>query len=381
VEHQSLQEEDGDSVGQEQSLFSAETQMKSPVVPPQPDEEMASEPSGEVPLASSATDLSPSESQHLTPSTRQEISSAATNEDLAVEVRRLNGTVEFLSGIIKDLSVKQETMVETIKDLSAKHETTTASLTTIGDGIMELTPDNISGITGSTLLPEMKDQLIQTLNEALIMAYSPGGVVAERCTEDTQESMTDFTGTMGNTIISLLLPEINATIVSSLRDGSTALLKMLRSPEIMQASEVAAIVKRELSPQMSEITSGLARMATAVEFSTGSPKDSVLGDSLTHSTPTYEMLKELRFAMRLQGNRLSQGMDFFHKIGFNVLEMLERERWIELEHEQNIRLYFKRLKKIQDLMTVIISDESDASEDSPAFKQQMITYHISEPGS
>jgi hypothetical protein len=227
----------------------------------------------------------------------------------------------------------------------------------------------------------MKDQLIQTLNEAFIMAYSPGGVVAERCTEDTQESMTDFTGTMGNTIISLLLPEINATIVSSLRDGSTALLKMLRSPEIMQASEVAAIVKRELSPQMSEITSGLARMATAVEFSTGSPKDSVLGDSLTHSTPTYEMLKELRFAMRLQGNRLSQGMDFFHKIGFNVLEMLERERWIELEHEQNIRLYFKRLKKIQDLMTVIISDESDASEDSPAFKQQMITYHISEPGS
>jgi hypothetical protein len=376
-----LQEEDGDSVGQEQSLFSAETQMKSPVAPPQPDEDMASEPSGEVPLASSATDLSPSESQHLTSSTRPDISSAATNEDLAVEVRRLNGTVEFLSGIIKDLSVKQETMVETIKDLSAKHETTTASLTTIGDGIMELTPDNISGITGSTLLPEMKDQLIQTLNEALIMAYSPGGVVAERCTEDTQESMTDFTGTMGNTIISLLLPEINATIVSSLRDGSTALLKMLRSPEIMQASEVAAIVKRELSPQMSEITSGLARMATAVEFSTGSPKDSVLGDSLTHSTPTYEMLKELRFAMRLQGNRLSQGMDFFHKIGFNVLEMLERERWIELEHEQNIRLYFKRLKKIQDLMTVIISDESDASEDSPAFKQQMITYHISEPGS
>jgi hypothetical protein len=179
---------------------------------------------------------------------------------------------------------------------------------------------------------------------------------------------------MGNTIISLLLPEVNATIVSSLRDGSTALLNMLRSPEIMQASEVAAIVKRELSPQMSAITSGLARMATAVVFSTGSPKDSALGDSLTHSTPTYEILKELQFAMRLQGNRLTQGMDFFHKIEFNVLEMLERERRIELEHEQNFRLYFNRLKKIQDLMTVIISDESDTSEDSPAFKQQMITY-------
>jgi hypothetical protein len=166
-----LLEEDGDSVGQEQSLFSAETQMKSPVAPPQPDEEIAPEPAGGVPLTSPVTDLSPSEVQSLAPSTRQEISSSATNEDLAVEVRRLNGTVEFLSGIIKDLSVKQETMVETIKDLSAKHETTTASLTTIGDGIMELktpsssSPDNISGITGSTLLPEMKDELLQTLND------------------------------------------------------------------------------------------------------------------------------------------------------------------------------------------------------------------------
>jgi hypothetical protein len=182
--------------------------------------------------------------------------------------------------------------------------------------------------------------------------------------------MTEF----GNALVSMLIPEINSTIVASLRDGCTALVKMLRSPEIMQAGEVAAIVKRELSPQMAAITTGLSRMATAVEISIGSPQGAVLGDAATHSTPTYEMLKELRFAMRLQGSRLSQGMDFFHQVAFNVLEMLERERRIEVEHEQTIRLYLKRLKNIRELMNVIISDDNSASDDTTALKKQMVTY-------
>jgi hypothetical protein len=67
-------------------------------------------------------------------------------------------------------------------------------------------------------------------------------------------------------------------------------------------------------------------------------------------------------------------MDFFHQVAFNVLEMLERERRIEVEHEQTIRLYLKRLKNIRELMNVIISDDNSASDDTTAFKKQMVTY-------
>jgi hypothetical protein len=365
LENQPVDGMDDDSVDQEQSLFSAETQLKSP--DPDPSLSVAPNPTAgedQIQLAEGVEVSSGQDADHPSPSTSPE---AHTNAEVIAEMKELRSTVAALSNHVKDLSIK--------------YDTTTASLTSIGDGIMELktpsssSPDNISGITGLTsLTTHMKAQITQTVNEALIAAYSPGGVVADRCKDDTDNSMTEFAGTMGDALMSMLLPEINATIVTSLRDGCTALLKMLRSPEIMQAGEVAAIVKRELSPQMSAITSGLARMAAAVEFSIGSPQGAVLGDSATQSTPTYEMLKELRYAMRLQGNRLSQGMDFFHKIAFNVLETLERERRIELEHEQTIRLYLKRLRQIRHLMNAIISEDAAPKEDTSEFQQQMLKY-------
>jgi hypothetical protein len=134
------------------------------------------------------------------------------------------------------LSTVVDTISNQSKDFSVKQDTTTASLTTIGVEIMELksssssSPDNISGLTGSIALsPEMREQIVQTVNEALIAAFSPGGVVADRCKDDTDTTMTEF----GNALVSMLIPEINSTIVASLHDGCTALVKMLRSPEIM----------------------------------------------------------------------------------------------------------------------------------------------------
>jgi hypothetical protein len=218
------------------------------------------------------------------PSVSSPVANPISNEEIHATLQALSTVVDTK---FQSLSTVVDTISNQFKDFSVKQDTTTASLTTIGVEIMELksssssSPDNISGLTGSTALsPAMREQIVQTVNEALIAAFSPGGVVAERCKDDTDTSMTEF----GNALVSMLIPEINSTIVASLRDGCTALVKMLRSPEIMQAGEVAAIVKRELSPQMAAITTGLSRMATAVEISIGSPQGAVLGDAATHST-------------------------------------------------------------------------------------------------
>jgi hypothetical protein len=100
------------------------------------------------------------------------------------------------------------------------------------------------------------------------------------------------------------------------------MFKMIRAPEMTQAGEIAAIVKRELNPQMAAITTGLVRLASAVEITLGASTGSAMGDAATHSTPTFELLRELQYSMRLQAERICTGTEFLHKVGLAVLETL-----------------------------------------------------------
>jgi hypothetical protein len=87
-----------------------------------------------------------------------------------------------------------------------------------------------------------------------------------------------------------------------------------------------------------------------------------MGDAATHSTPTFELLRELQYSMRLQAERICNGTEFLHKVGLAVLETLERERWIENEHEAALRLYLKRLKSIGAFLATLEEENAPSSE-------------------
>jgi hypothetical protein len=95
--------------------------------------------------------------------------------------------------------------------------------------------------------------------------------------------------------------------------------------------------------------------------------------SLAHEvSPTYELIKDTRNAIRLLGSRIANGLEYLYKVGFSIMESLSREQRIEAEHERAVRKYLKNIKAVTDLM-VMITIETEEPE-SHSFTKALVRY-------
>jgi hypothetical protein len=152
--------------------------------------------------------------------------------------------------IAEQLQEQMQSVKIELKEIQLKQDVTTASLTSIDEIMTERrtsnTPDSISGLTGASAFTDaLKVEIRATIIDSLREAYSEGGVVHDRCNkEDMDESVPQFGELIRDTVLAVMIPEIQETLVKAIQDSTRAMLKMIRSPEMTQAGEIAAIVKR-----------------------------------------------------------------------------------------------------------------------------------------
>lgn len=213
-ENVSHQQQDDESVDQEQSLFSAETTMKSPEVA-QPESD-APDPVPTNPFE--VDDPMDTTGQESLPTAESDWAAASGDGSPVV-----SGESLFLATIeeirtqmkvqIRELLDEIALLKNEIKEVHSKQDSATASLTTLGIGVSELkshnSQDNVSGMTGTSLITdELKAEINNTVNAAILAAYSEGGIVQERCREDTDGSVTQFTELIKDTIVAVVVPDI-----------------------------------------------------------------------------------------------------------------------------------------------------------------------------
>jgi hypothetical protein len=163
------------------------------------------------------------------------------------------------------------------------------------------------------------------INEAIQSAYSPGGIVANLCEEDEQMTNEQFAMMIRENVLDGIFPEIQDTIITSIRDQTEAMTRLLTHPGRIQAGEIANVVKKHLAPSMNAMSEGLLRLATTVELALNAPSHSTMGSIAHDVSPTYELLKDTRNAIRLLGGRMASGLDYMQKVGFEIMEFLSRE--------------------------------------------------------
>jgi hypothetical protein len=352
-------DQDHDSVETEDQ-FSAETVLKAPP------EEKSSEgdsqndqggPDGEVP-----TQITPSSEQteHLTPT--RELVQLLLQEQ---EIRDLK----------LQMQKRDDDMSNEIKELKSRHDATTQSLTTLGRDITVLaqgpnSPDNLSGLTGSSQT-SLTQAIFSTITDAITAAYSPGGIVSKQCEEDANMTNEQFALMVRENVLDGIFPEIQETIISAIRDQTEAMTRLLRHPERIQAGEIANVVKKHLNPSLNAMSEGLLRLATSVEVALKAPPHSSLGSLAHEVSPTYELIKDTRNAIRLLGSRIANGLEYLYKVGFSIMESLSREQRIEAEHERAVRKYLKNIKAVTDLVMITIETKEP---ESHSFTKALVRY-------
>jgi hypothetical protein len=322
-------DQDQDSVEAE-DLFSAATSLKAPP------EEQAPEAAhgGSSPPTEEVLDIlsaSPAQIANLTITPELVMSLLQEIRDLKLQQQKRD----------EQQQKRDEEFQNNFKELMSRQEVTTQSLTSIGHEITVLTngaasPDNVSGLTGSSQTSFTR-AIVATINEAIKTAYSPGGIVAKQCEEDANMTNEQFALMVRENVLDGIFPDIQDTIINAIRDQTEAMTRLLSRPERIQAGEIANLVKKHFSPSMNAMAEGLLRLATTVELALKAPAHSSLG-SLAHDvSPTYELLKDTRNAIRLLGGRIASGLEYLHKMGFEIMESLSREQRIEATHERAVR--------------------------------------------
>jgi hypothetical protein len=266
---------------------------------------------------------------------------------------------------IRDLKIynqkREEELACVMKELMSKQEVTTQSLTSLGNEITVLTngaasPDNVSGLTGSSQTTFTR-AIILAINEAIKAAYSPGGIVSSQCEEDANMTNEQFALMIRENVLDGIFPEIQDTIITSIRDQTEAMTRLIAHPGRFQAGEIAKVVKEHLAPSMNAMSEGLLRLATTVELALNAPAHSTMGSIAHDVSPTYELLKDTRNAIRLLGGRMASGLDYMQKVGFEIMEFLSRERRIGASHEMAVRKYLKSIKVVTELVQVAVETE------------------------
>lgn len=148
--------------------------------------------------------------------------------------------------------------------------------------------------------------------------------------------------------------------------------RLLTHPGRIQAGEIANVVKKHLAPSMNAMSEGLLRLATTVELALNAPSHSTMGSIAHDVSPTYELLKDTRNAIRLLGGRMASGLDYMQKVGFEIMEFLSRERRIGASHEMAVRKYLKSIKLVTELVQVA-ADTEDPGE-SHSFTKAILRY-------
>jgi hypothetical protein len=172
-------------------------------------------------------------------------------------------------------------------------------------------------------------------------------------------------------VLDRIFPEIQETIISAIRDQTEAMTRLLRHPEQIQAGEIANVVKKHLNPSLNAMSEGLLRLATSVEVALKAPPHSSLGSLAHEVSPTYELIKDTRNAIRLLGSRIANGLEYLYKVGFSIMESLSREQRIEAEHERAVRKYLKNIKVVTDLVMITIETEEP---ESHSFTKALVRY-------
>jgi hypothetical protein len=286
--------------------------------------------------------------------------------------------VNALRDEINDLKLqgrqRDELLTQLLKELMSRQEATTQCLTSLGHEITVLSngssPDNVSGLTGSSQT-SLTRAIILAINEAIQAAYSPGGIVANRCEEDANMTNEQFALMIRENVLDGIFPEIQETIVTAIRDQTEAMTRLVTSLARVQAGEIANVVKKHLSPAMNAMSEGLLRLATTVELALNAPSHSTMGSIAHDVSPTYELLKDTRNAIRILGARITSGLEFMHKIGFEIVESLSREQRIEASHEKAVRKYLKNIKVVTNLVQAAVDTENPG--ESQSFTKAIIT--------
>lgn len=258
----------------------------------------------------------------------------------------------------------------------SRQEATTQCLTSLGHEITVLSngsasPDNVSGLTSSSQT-SITRAVIAAINETIQAAYSPGGIVANRCEEDANMTNEQFALMIRENVLDGIFPEIQETIVTAIRDQTEAMTRLVTSPARVQAGEIANVVKKHLSPAMNAMSEGLIRLATSVELALNAPSHSTFGSIAHDVSPTYELLKDTRNAIRILGARITNGLEFMHKIGFEIVESLSREQRIEAAHEKAVRKYLKNIKVVTNLVQTAVDAENPG--ESQSFTKAIVRY-------
>jgi hypothetical protein len=121
------------------------------------------------------------------------------------------------------------------------------------------------------------------------------------------------------------------------------------------------------------MSEGLLRLATTVELALNAPSHSTMGSIAHDISPTYyELLKDTRNAIRILGARITNGLEYMHKIGFEIVESLSREQRIEAMHEKAVRKYLKNIKVVSNLVQAAVATEDPG--ESQSFTKAMIRY-------
>jgi hypothetical protein len=120
------------------------------------------------------------------------------------------------------------------------------------------------------------------------------------------------------------------------------------------------------------MSEGLLRLATSVEIALKAPPHSSLGLLAHEVSPTYELIKDTRNAIRLLESRIANGLEYMYKIGFGIMESLAREQRTEAEHERAVRKYLKNIKAVTELVLVAI--ETEEPDESHSFTKTLVRY-------
>jgi hypothetical protein len=161
----------------------------------------------------------------------------------AVPVQGLEPTAELVNALqeeINDLKIlsqkRDELLTQLLKEVMSRQEMTTQCLTSLGHEITVLSngsgsPDNVSGLTGSSQTSVTRAILL-AINEAIQTAYtySPGGIVAKRCEEDANMSNEQFALMIRENVLNGILPDIQETVVTAIRDQTEAMTHLVTSP-------------------------------------------------------------------------------------------------------------------------------------------------------